>query len=60
MVENGKETKSKGTLIKKGTSQIVMESESETGDVARFIFRRAKGRTPAESQAMSPARNYPL
>jgi hypothetical protein len=42
MVENGKETKSKGTLIKKGTSQIVMESESETGEVARFIFRRAK------------------
>lgn len=42
MVENGKEVKSKGVLIKRGPSEIVMESESDTGEVARWVFRRVK------------------
>lgn len=42
MVENGKEVKSEAVLIKKGPSEIVMESQSETGEVARFVFRKAK------------------
>jgi hypothetical protein len=42
MVENGKEIKSEAVLIKKGPSEIVMESERETGEVARFVFRKAK------------------
>jgi hypothetical protein len=42
MVENGKEVKSEAVLIKKGPSEIVMESERETGEVARFVFRKAK------------------
>ena len=29
-------------LIKKGPSEIVMESESEQGEVARFVFRKTK------------------
>ena len=42
MVEDGQEVKSKAVLIKKGPSEIVMESESETGEVARFVFRKVK------------------
>lgn len=42
MVENGREVKSKGTLVKKGPSEIVMESVSDTGDVARFVFTKVK------------------
>ncbi len=38
-VENGQEVKSKGVLIKKSPSEIVMESESATGEVSRFVFR---------------------
>ncbi len=41
-VENGQEVKSKGVLIKKGPSEIVMESESAAGEVSRFVFRKDK------------------
>jgi hypothetical protein len=41
-VENGKEVKSKAVIIKKGSSEIVMESESETGEAARFVFRKVE------------------
>ena len=46
-VENGQEVKSKGVLIKKGPSELVTESESETGEVTRFVFTKVKeeGRT---------------
>ena len=40
--EDGKEVKSEVVLVKKGPSEIVMESESEAGDVARFVFRKVK------------------
>lgn len=39
MVENGKEATAKSDLIVKGRTEIVMESQSETGEVARFVFR---------------------
>ena len=42
MVENGKEVRSETVLIKKGTSEVVMETESEEGEVARFVFRKVK------------------
>ncbi len=40
MVANGKEAKSKATLIKKSPSEIVTESESGKGEVARFVFKK--------------------
>ena len=42
MVENGEEVKSEAVLIKKGPSEVVMESESETGEAARFVFRKVE------------------
>lgn len=42
MVANGKEVKSKGVLIKRGPSEIVTESETETGEVVRWVFRKVK------------------
>ncbi|MHB0960086.1 MAG: hypothetical protein ACYC0X_19875 [Pirellulaceae bacterium] len=39
MVENGKEATAKSDFIVKGPTEIVMESQSETGEVARFVFR---------------------
>ena len=42
MVENGEEVKSEAVLIKKGPSEVIMETESETGEVARFVFRKVK------------------
>ena len=42
MVENGKEVKSKAVLIKKGPSEVVMESESEEGEASRWVFRKVK------------------
>ena len=33
---------SKAVIIKKGPSEIVMESESETGEAARFVFRKVE------------------
>lgn len=50
MVENGKEVESEAVLIKKGPSEIVMESESETGEVARFVFRKAKRERKKKSE----------
>jgi hypothetical protein len=50
MVEDGQEVKSKAVLIKKGPSEIVMESESETGEVARFVFRKAKRERKKEAK----------
>jgi hypothetical protein len=52
MVENGKEVKSKAVLIKKGPFEIVIESESETGEVSRFVFRKVKveGQAKGKSQ----------
>ena len=41
-VENGQEVTSKGDFIVKGPSEIVMESESETGEAARFVFRKVE------------------
>ena len=41
-VEDGKEVKSEAVLIKKGPSEVVMETESEEGEVARFVFRKVK------------------
>jgi hypothetical protein len=41
-VENGKEVTSKAVLIKKGPSEVVMETESDTGEVARFVFRKVE------------------
>lgn len=40
MVVNGQEVKSKAVLIKKGTSEVVMESESEKGEASRWVFRK--------------------
>ena len=42
MVDDGKEVKSESVLIKKGPSEVVMESESEDGEVSRFVFRKVK------------------
>jgi len=42
MVENGKEVKFKAVLIKKGRSEIVMESESEEGEASRWVFRKVE------------------
>ena len=50
MVEDAKEVKSKAVLIKKGPSEIVMESDRETGEVARFVFRKAKREKKKEAK----------
>ncbi|MBC8871904.1 MAG: hypothetical protein H8E44_20945 [Planctomycetes bacterium] len=41
-VENGKEVRSEAVLIKKGPSEVVMESESEEGEASRRVFRKVK------------------
>jgi hypothetical protein len=43
MVEDGQEVESKAVLVKKGPSEIVMESESQTGEASRWVFRKVKG-----------------
>ena len=42
MVEKGKEVSSKATLVKTGSSEIVMESKTEDGVASRWVFRRVK------------------
>jgi hypothetical protein len=42
-VEDGQEVKLKAVLVKKRPSEIVMESESETGEASRWVFRKVKG-----------------
>jgi hypothetical protein len=42
-VADGQTVKSKAVLVKKGPSEIVMESESETGEASRWVFRKVKG-----------------
>jgi hypothetical protein len=50
MVENGKEVKSKAVLVKKGPAEVIMESEIETGETARFVFRRVKQERKVEAK----------
>jgi hypothetical protein len=42
MVEDGKEVKSEAVLIKKGSSEVVMESESENGEASRWVFCKVR------------------
>ena len=42
MVQNGREVRSKAVLVKKGPSEIVIESESEAGELSRFVFRKVE------------------
>lgn len=42
MIENGKEVKSKVVLVRKGPSEAVMESESETGEAAGSSSARSR------------------
>jgi hypothetical protein len=51
MVEDGRPVKSKAVLVKKGPSEIVMESESEAGEVSRFVFRRVKKESHQSTKA---------
>lgn len=44
IVADGKEVKQKAVLIKKGTKEIVSEGELETGETARFVFRKVEGK----------------
>lgn len=51
MVENGREVRSKGVLVKKSPSELVIESMSETGEAARWVFRKveAEGKRKGKS-----------
>lgn len=50
MVVNGKEVRSKEVLTKKGPSEIVVESKSETGQEARWVFRKVKAEEKKKSK----------